>query len=353
MPSAIIGTTGAWTLNKHIPLKNTTPDILTINSILKTLVEQGVKAVCLEVSSHGLEQKRVEGIDFDAGIFTNLTRDHLDYHVTFEKYLAAKQILFNQLKPDSLAIVNSDDPAWGKIVENTKAKIIKVGTHKDADYQIIKTIPHPSLNTLVILHQSEKMRMKTNTMGNFNYSNLLQAFSLISEKHEVNESVLKTIKTLPNVPGRLERIETKYNYPIFVDYAHTPDAMENVLTTLRGSFPEKKIITIFGCGGDRDKGKRPLMGAIADKYSDRIIITDDNPRFEDSHSIIDDIVLGIPNLNRFNTITPRIKAILTALEVSNHDTVLAILGKGHEDYQDIQGELFPYNDIDIIKGFFK
>jgi len=353
IPTGRIGTTGAAFHAQEIDLVHTTPEANDLFYILSTFEKAGAETVTLEVSSHALAQKRVDGLHFSAAIFSNLTQDHLDYHANFDEYLKAKQLLFLGLGNDSLAVINTDDPRSEKIVEGCQARIIRYGTHALADYRLLEQTAIDSGLELRIKTPSDTITIRTNTIGTFNMYNLLSAFATARELGCDLQLLRKATTTLPSVPGRLEMMSNSAPFKVFVDYAHTPDAVETVLQTLSEAFPASKLISVFGCGGDRDKGKRPIMGEIATRLANFSIITDDNPRTEDSLSIINAIAVGCEDRKNFKIIQDRSSAVLDALQAAGDGDVVAILGKGHEPYQEIMGERLPYSDMNIVNQFME
>jgi len=352
-PTGRIGTTGANLGQIDVDLMHTTPESADLYEILADFVAHGAKAVTLEVSSHALAQNRVDGLSFDVAIYTNLTRDHLDFHGSLEDYLAAKQLLFKGLSADSVAIVNMDDPFAERIIEVCVAKIIRFGYSRDAEYRIIDHSINRQGVELTLVTPQGNQSLQVNTVGKFNYYNFLAAYATAIELEHAVELVAAAAETLPAVPGRLELMQNTAPFQVFVDYAHTPDAMETVLTTLAETYPERDLITVFGCGGDRDRGKRPLMGEIATRLSTQVIITDDNPRSEAPRAIIKAITAGCGQRQNYQVIPERQTAILQALGQASDKSILAILGKGHESYQEIQGVRRPYSDMNIINQFME
>ena len=348
-----IGTTGAAMRQFEIDLMHTTPESADLYEILAEFVSHGAKAVTLEVSSHALSQNRVDGLDFDVAIYTNLTQDHLDYHGSLEDYLAAKQLLFKGLSRESVAIVNMDDPHAERIIEVCVAKIVRYGYNSSAEYRILDHSINRHGVELNIDTPYGVKNLQVNTVGKFNYYNFLAAYTAAVELECDLERLGRSASSLPTVPGRLERMETRAPFQVFVDYAHTPDAMETVLGTLREAYPDRRLITVFGCGGDRDRGKRPIMGEIATRVSTDVIITDDNPRSETSQSIIAQILSGCSDRLNYQVIANRAEAVSAALGMARTGDIVAILGKGHEPYQEIMGERRPYSDMQIVHSYME
>ncbi len=348
-----IGTTGAQMKNVDIDLMHTTPESADLYEILAEFVSHGAKAVTLEVSSHALSQNRVDGLTFDVAVYTNLTQDHLDYHGSLEDYLAAKQLLFKGLPKESVAIVNVDDPYAERIIEVCVAKIIRYGYNSNAEYRILDHSINRNGVELTLDTPYGQRVVQVNTVGTFNYYNFLAAYASAIELECDIEKVELSAKTLPMVPGRLEKIAKQAPFHVFVDYAHTPDAVETVLATLAESYPDNRLITVFGCGGDRDKGKRPIMGEIATRLSSKVIITDDNPRTEAPLKIIQDILGGCGDRSNYSVIQDRTEAINSALLEAKQGDIVAVLGKGHEPYQEIMGERKPFSDMTIVDQFME
>mgnify|MGYP002639531978 FL=1 len=348
-----IGTTGANMDEVDIDLMHTTPESADLYEILAEFVAHGAKAVTLEVSSHALSQNRVDGLTFDVAVYTNLTQDHLDYHGSLEDYLAAKQLLFKGLPKESVAVVNVDDPYAERIIEVCVAKIIRYGYNSIAEYQILDhSINRHGVELTLDTPYGQRI-VQVNTVGNFNYYNFLAAYAAAIELECDIEKVEQSAKSLPMVPGRLEKISNRAPFQVFVDYAHTPDALETVLTTLGESYPENRLIAVFGCGGDRDKGKRPIMGEIATRLSSKAFITDDNPRTEAPLNIIQEIIAGCGKRSNYSIIQDRSEAINAALLEAKPGDIVAVLGKGHEPYQEIMGERKPYSDMTIVDQFME
>ncbi len=348
-----VGTTGAALEALEIDLIHTTPEASDLYKLLSTFVEHGAAAATLEVSSHALSQGRVDGLTFQAAIFSNLTQDHLDYHQSFDEYLKAKQLLFKGLSHEAVALVNIDDPSSEDMIAGCRARIIRYGFHSAADYRIDKHSANENGIELQVKTPRESVTVQVNTVGTFNIYNFLSAFATALELGCQLDPIVKAAQTLPCVPGRLEKMNNKAPFKVFVDYAHTPDAMKTVLQTLAEAYPDNRLITVFGCGGDRDQGKRAIMGDIATQLSTQSIITDDNPRTEASMAIIDAIVVGCKDRNNYKIIQDRSTAVKTALIEAEQGDIVAILGKGHEPYQEIMGERKPYSDMDIVKQFME
>ncbi len=352
---AIIGTTGIYFGDEKIPSTHTTPESLELYEIITKLQKDGAEYIVMEVSSHSLMQYRTYGIDFDIAIFTNLTHDHLDYHQNMENYAQAKQLLFKSLNKKALAIVNSDDKYSQVMLENiNKNKQITVGYSLSSDYQVAnsKISSNDTSFELLINKSNEKITCQTNLIGAFNISNLSLVLATLIELGFDKSLLSEYCKNLTPAPGRLEVVNLANGAIGVVDYAHTPDALDKVLETLN-SIKTRKIITVFGCGGERDRAKRPEMGKIATKFSDFSIITNDNPRNEDPKSIINDILTGINEDNQSNyiVIEDREIAIKSAYEMSTKGDIILVAGKGHEDYQILGNQRIHFSDIEQLRKF--
>ena len=341
---AYIGTLGFYKCGIIKELENTTPDIDELYEYLNECANENIKYVVMEVSSHSLIQDRIYGLKFDSVIFTNLTEDHLDYHKNMEEYKKAKLILFNKLRNKRIAIINSDDKYYKEFMlpNNYNITVGINGTFK------IKNIILNSESINLTFNYKKEYKKKLNMVGKYNAYNYLEALaSLVYLGLDIEELLNLEIN---EPPGRMNMIKYKNN-SIFIDYAHTHDAMENVLKSVK-EFSKGKIITIFGCGGNREKEKRKLMGNIATNYSDNVIITNDNPRFEDENEIIKDITSEIKN-NNYEIIKDRKKAIIRGISYLKNNDVLLILGKGHENYQIIGNKKIHFDDYEIVTEYLE
>ncbi|MGD1046095.1 MAG: UDP-N-acetylmuramoyl-L-alanyl-D-glutamate--2,6-diaminopimelate ligase [Bacteroidota bacterium] len=342
-----------YKIGEHIiPATHTTPESLELNELFASMVENNCTSVSMEVSSHALDQSRVYGLDFDVGVFTNLTQDHLDYHATIENYFEAKKILFAYLKPLSYAVINHDDRWGAQLLDSIDAKKISYGINSRAD--IFAKEVNLSINgtTLVVNNGQEECTVSTPLIGMFNVYNVLAAYATGMALGLPQEQILTGIKNLKNVRGRFECITSPAGWTAIVDYAHTPDALENCLKTIHDVLPQKNrghIITVFGAGGDRDKTKRPMMGRIAGDNSDLVIVTSDNPRTEAPEAIIDDIMRGIIRHASVLREVDRQTAIERAIKCAQRDDVILIAGKGHEDYQIIGKEKKHFSDREVVE----
>jgi UDP-N-acetylmuramoyl-L-alanyl-D-glutamate--2,6-diaminopimelate ligase len=336
---------------EEVPSTHTTPNPIALAEILARMVENGCTHVFMEVSSHALHQKRTAALSFDIAVFTNITHDHLDYHKTFKEYIDVKKTLFDNLSKDAFALTNSDDKNGMVMLQNTKATKSTYALKSPADYK--GKILENELTGLVL--QINGQEVYTQLIGEFNAYNLLAVFG-VTQLLEMDEwDVLTALSSLKSVDGRFEFFKSVQNITCIVDYAHTPDALENVLKTI-SSFKKEgnKVITLVGCGGDRDKTKRPKMASIASKMSNQTILTSDNPRTEDPQTILEEMEAGIPEENQTKniTISDRKEAIKLAISLAQPNDILLIAGKGHEKYQEIHGIKHPFDDLAIAKELF-
>ncbi len=358
--SGIIGTTGVIYGENHIDTINTTPESKDLFSYFDKMNKSSVTNIFMEVSSHALKQGRVIGIDFDYALFTNLTQDHLDYHINLDNYLSAKKILFDSLNENSIAILNGDSSFSGKIVENCIAKvIINVGWKKSNHLIIANEKLGINFVQFTLINNSDffnfqEIEINSQLTGRFNIENLAIAIAQSLYNGLPLEKLIDLIKNVKGAPGRMDKLELKNGAIAFIDYAHTPDALEKALLTLREiAKNDKRILCVFGCGGDRDKSKRKIMGKIAGELADGVIITSDNPRTEEPDKIIEDIYKGLNNESRLRAIciTNRDEAIRYAVENSDNDTIILIAGKGHERYQIIGTQKFPFDDKERVEYY--
>ena len=336
---------------RAVPASHTTPDPISLNELLGEMVEAGCEYAFMECSSHAIHQKRIGGLEFAGGIFTNLTRDHLDYHKTFENYRDAKKLFFDNLSREAFAIINADDRNGSVMVQNCAAAVRTYSTRTMADFK--GRILEESLEGMLL--DIDKVEVAVHFVGRFNVSNLLAVYGAAIMLGKAKEEVLCVLSTLRPVNGRFETIRSPKGFSAIVDYAHTPDALENVLTAINEIVKGKgNVITVCGAGGNRDKGKRPLMAKEAARRSDRVIITSDNPRFEDPQDIISDMLAGLDEADRQKTlaIADRREAIRTAAMLAQPGDVILVAGKGHEPYQEIKGVKHHFDDHEEIKAAF-
>ncbi len=351
-PAGLIGTIAYEIGRRRIPAARTTPESPDIQSLLDQMTRAGCRAAVMEVSSHGLDQKRVWGIDFDVGVFTNLSQDHLDYHKTMERYFAAKAELFRslgQMKKRAWAVINVDDP-WGLRLADTggwAAEVVTYGQHANAAVRAedIQMTAEGSQFRLVTPWGEREARIRL--PGAFNIHNALAAAAACGVLGVSVETIVQALGSLNAVPGRLEPVPAPLTFKVFVDYAHTPDALDKVLETLR-PITRGRLIVVFGCGGNRDRGKRPLMGAVAARAADHVILTSDNPRGEDPEAILREIEAGIPAGASFEKEVHRERAIFNALRRAAPGDVVLVAGKGHETYQEFADTVVPFDDREVV-----
>lgn len=342
----------------NIPAHLTTPDAFQLHGLLKQIADTGIEYVVMETSSQGLAQHRLAGLTYHTAVFTNLTQDHLDYHGTMENYFAAKLMLFTQLHPEGVAILNADSPATPRIAKHlSHANILQYGVEADADLQArdiavslkelaFTAVQRTNGNKLLKNSASRKIRATIHLLGNYNVYNALAAIG-VGMRYNCTTAAIRHGLAATVVPGRFELVnpsnKTEKDFAVIVDYAHTPDGLENVLTAAR-NITDRKLIAVFGCGGDRDREKRPKMGKISVQLADLSVITSDNPRTENPNEIIKDIVSNLPHGAAYLCISERREAIQYAIAQAKPGDIVVIAGKGHEDYQEIHGERFPFDD---------
>ena len=349
--AGIISTVAIQYGDHQFTATHTTPDPLTINKHLSAMVTQGIVYCFMEVSSHGIHQKRITGLEFKGAIFTNLTHDHLDYHDTFKAYRDTKKILFDGLSDSAFALVNADDKNAKVMVQNCKAKTHSYALHRYADYST-QVLESQFKGMLLKINQNE---IWTQMLGEFNAYNILAVYATTQTLGYDELESLKSISKLKSVPGRFQTFETPDKIMVVVDYAHTPDALKNVLMTINKMRTQNEsLITVVGCGGNRDQEKRPLMGGIAAEFSTKVLFTSDNPRDEDPDSIIEQMCEGVDPVDFKKTIsvTRRKDAIKAAYQLSQPGDVVLIAGKGHENYQEVRGEKVPFDDYKIAQEIF-
>lgn len=335
---------------------NTTPGSAELQRTLADMLRNGCRAVAMEVSSHALEQRRTAGTDFRVGIFTNLTQDHLDYHGDMESYFQAKKKLFTDMAESgdhkAVAVINIDDPYGRRLAEEVRPllKVRTFGEAADADYRITPRLISLKGSQYELTHNSRTYLVRIPLIGAFNISNSLAAIVGAAAAGVNLRDAISSVAQAPQVPGRMELVSSGGHVQCFVDYAHTPDALENVCRTMRELCRRGRLIVVFGCGGDRDRTKRPLMGEAASKYADICIVTSDNPRSEDPARIIDEIMPGIP-AEKQQRITHRADAIRSALTLARPGDVVLIAGKGHEDYQIIGDKTIHFSDAEVVRQY--
>jgi UDP-N-acetylmuramoyl-L-alanyl-D-glutamate--2,6-diaminopimelate ligase len=350
--SGLIGTLFYDLGGDRVAATHTTPESLEIHQLLSRMVEAGCRACSMEVSSHALDQQRAHGLVFDAAIFTNLTQDHLDYHGTMENYFAAKSKLFEMVAAQQHGhlVINSDD-LWGRKLitrHESTGRVVRFGYGVSADYRAVNVRSDLTGTSFELEVKGRSFLVRLPFIGDFNVYNALGAIAAVHSLGLNLRESLQHLRHAPQVPGRLERVNEHTRPHIFVDYAHTPDALVNALATLRALKPSR-IITVFGCGGDRDRTKRPKMAAAAEQGSDICILTSDNPRSEDPSAIIAEAAQGFSRQARVAKIIDRHQAIQTAIEGARDGDIVLIAGKGHEDYQEIQGVKHPFDDRKVAR----
>ena len=336
-----------------IPASHTTPDAIELNKLLARMVSAGCEYAFMECSSHAIAQRRIGGLQFAGGLFTNLTRDHLDYHKTFENYRDAKKRFFDDLPKTAFAITNLDDKNGLFMVQNTKATVKTYSTRSMADFRARILECHFEGMYLEV----DGREVGVQFIGKFNVQNLLAVYGAAVMLGKQPDDILVMMSTLHSVSGRLEPVRSPEGFTAIVDYAHTPDALENVLNAIHEVLEGKggRVITVCGAGGNRDKGKRPLMAQEAVRQSDRVIITSDNPRFEEPQAIIDDMLAGLDQkqMKKVLAIVDRREAIRTACMLAQKGDVVLVAGKGHEDYQEIQGVKHHFDDKEVLREVFQ
>jgi UDP-N-acetylmuramoyl-L-alanyl-D-glutamate--2,6-diaminopimelate ligase len=321
----------------------TTPGPIELQRVLRALVDRGVRSVAMEVSSHSLDQRRVEGLHFDAAVFTNLTRDHLDYHGTMESYFAAKAKLLDHLAPQGVAVLNADDPAWAQLPRAARTVTFSTAG-ADADVQMIDVTYDGGGSRATLLVQGERAQVRLPLLGDFNVANAAGAVAAAHALGVPLAELVERVETIPQVPGRLEILRERPT--VLRDYSHTPDSLERALAAMR-PFTAGRLIVVFGAGGDRDPGKRPEMGRAAERGADVVIVTSDNPRTEDPEKILDQIQAGMSRAPDAR-IEDRRAAIARALEIAEPDDVVVLAGKGHETYQIRGTTRLPFDERAIV-----
>jgi UDP-N-acetylmuramoyl-L-alanyl-D-glutamate--2,6-diaminopimelate ligase len=338
--------------DQEIPSTHTTPDPVQLNALLQRMYDQGCEYCFMEVSSHAIHQQRIAGLNFSGAVFTNITHDHLDYHQTFSAYITVKKAFFDGLSHDAFALTNADDKNGAVMLQNTKAKRINYALKTPADFK--GKIIENALSGLVL--QINNQEVYTKLVGEFNAYNLLAVYGVATELGFDTLEILTGLSNLNAVDGRFQYYRSNGGLTIIVDYAHTPDALENVLKTISGIRKgSEKVITVVGCGGDRDRTKRPLMAAIASEWSQQVILTSDNPRTEDPNKIIEEMEAGLSSDRHTKTLSvlDRKQAIKTAVVLANAGDIILIAGKGHEKYQEIMGVKYDFDDFTLTKELTK
>lgn len=346
----LLSTIANYVGTKRTETANTTADPITINRLMNEMVYAGCEYCFMEVSSIGVEQERTAGLRFATGIFSNLTHDHLDYHGTFAEYLRCKKLFFDTLSADAVAITNIDDKNGLVMTQNTAAKVVTYSCKSIADHTC--RILEESFEGMLL--KIDGVEVWTRLIGQHNAYNLLAIYAAALSVGATQEEALLALSKLESAPGRLENLRGPHDLSVIIDYAHTPDAMVNVLKTLRDIAPEKNLICLFGCGGDRDKTKRPEMAKVAEEYSDRIFVTSDNSRTERTEDILEDIKKGFgpEGLKKAIFIGDRKEAIRTAILLAPQGSTILLAGKGHETYQIIGKETRHFDEKEIVKEIF-
>ena len=359
MPSGLIGTVRYEIGERQLPATRTTPESLDLQDMLFQIRSAGCKAAVMEVSSHALTQDRVRAVEFDVGVFTNLTQDHLDFHKTMEQYFEAKSLLFSgllQQKKKAKAVINIDDRFGVKLADRfaDKLPLITYGLGVKADFQATNiqidfngTSYHLEVHRLSGLAHGKSYLVRLPLIGRFNVYNSLAAIAAASAMGIDVRTAVKSLANAPSVPGRLEMVPAKRQFKVFVDYAHTPDALVNVMRTLKELSP-RRLLVVFGCGGNRDRAKRPLMAAAVSELADYAIITSDNPRKEKPEAILEEVATGFRGTN-FETIPDRKEAIFRAVALAESRDIVLIAGKGHETYQEFADHTIPFDDMQIAR----
>lgn len=349
--AGLLSTVCNYVDDRAVEATHTTPDALALNELLAEMVEAGCEYAFMEVSSHSVEQRRIAGLEFNGGIFTNITRDHIDYHLTFENYLKAKKQFFDELPEDAFALTNADDKNGLVMLQNSKAKKYTYSLRTLADFKT-RILEHGFEGMLLDMNNRE---VNVSFIGKFNASNLSAVFGAAILLGQDDMEVLRIISSLQSVAGRFETFHSPTGYTAIVDYAHTPDALTNVISTINHILQGNgRLITVVGCGGNRDKGKRPMMAREAVNGSWKAILTSDNPRFEEPQDILNDMLAGLDMVEKAKslTIVDRREAIRTACALAQAGDVVLVAGKGHEDYQIIQGVKHHFDDREEVKKCF-
>ena len=350
--SGLLSTVCNYVDDIAVEATHTTPDALALNELLAQMVNAGCEYVFMEVSSHSVDQRRIAGLEFDGGVFTNITRDHIDYHLTFENYLKAKKQFFDELSADTFALTNADDKNGLVMLQNSKAKKYTYSLRTLADFKT-RILEHGFEGMLLDMNDRE---VNVSFIGRFNASNLSAVFGTAVLLGQDELKVLRIISSLHSVSGRFETLHAPAGYTAIVDYAHTPDALNNVIGTINQILQGNgRLISVVGCGGNRDKGKRPMMAREAVNGSWKAILTSDNPRFEEPQDILNDMLAGLDMVEKAKslTIVDRREAIRTACALAQPGDVVLVAGKGHEDYQIIQGVKHHFDDKEVVKECFK
>ena len=346
----LIGTIKHMVSGREVTALNTTPEAPDIHAMLAQMAADGQTACVMEVSSHALALTRVAGIEFRAAAYTNLTRDHLDFHHTFAEYLDAKSRLFVDLPGDATAVVNCEDTYAEHIIHAARPSAVMTYGFEDGDIKVAECILEPDKTDIVLETPAGRVETRLNIPGRYNVANAMAAAGIGISCGLPCDVVARGLAALKAVPGRFETVDEGQDFTVIVDYAHAPDALERILTSVR-EVTRGRLLSVFGCGGDRDRGKRPLMGEVSARIADVSIVTSDNPRTEDPRAIIDDILEGVPDTADYIVIPDREQAIKRAIEMSRSGDCVVIAGKGHEDYQIIGKEKRHFDDAETARRF--
>lgn len=350
-PSGLLSTVVNRINDRKIQATHTTPDAIQLNKLLREMADSRIEYCFMEASSHAIDQHRITGVKFAAAVFTNITHDHLDYHGSFNNYIKAKKGLFDRMPSGSIAVINNDDNHGEIMVQNCKSRVVTFGMKTMCDYRA-KLLEHQFTGMQLLLDSKE---LFTKLIGSFNAMNLLAVYAVAREMGMDQLDVLTNMSMLGSVEGRFQYLRSKAGITGIVDYAHTPDALSNVLETISEiRTRNEQVITVVGCGGDRDRHKRPIMARIAAELSDRVILTSDNPRSEDPGAILAEMRGGLDPVEASKTfsITDRREAIRMAVSVAQPGDIILVAGKGHEKYQEINGERLPFDDLEVISETF-
>lgn len=350
-PTGLLSTVVNRLNDKKIDATHTTPDAISLNALLRQMADMRIEYCFMEASSHAIDQHRVTGVQFAGAVFTNITHDHLDYHGSFNEYIKAKKGLFDRLPAGSFALMNNDDNHSEVMVQNCKGRVVTYGMKTMCDFRA-KLLEHQFNGMHLVIDNKD---LYTKLIGSFNAYNILAVYAVARELGMDQLDVLTNMSLLGSVEGRFQYIRSKNELTGIIDYAHTPDALKNVLATIQEiRTGNEQIITVVGCGGDRDRGKRPLMARIAADLSDRVILTSDNPRSEDPEAILTEMKVGLDPVQASKTfsITDRREAIRMATSIAQKGDIILVAGKGHEKYQEIKGERLPFDDMEVMSESF-
>jgi len=348
-PTAVFGTISYEVGERQVPAPTTTPDPVSLMGYLAEARDQGIRHVVMEVSSHALVQQRARGIEMSAAVFTNLAPEHLDYHRDFADYRAAKSLLFEGLAPDAFAVLNGEEPASNHMASRTRATVLRYGTNEASAVRAEKVHCGTSGISFILCLPGGEAEIRSPLLGRVNVMNCLAAAAAAHALGFGLAEIREGLNSIEGVHGRLEAVDAGQEFTVLVDYAHTDHALENVLKSIRSFSGNRRITTVMGCGGDRDRAKRPRMGRVASELSDRVVITSDNPRSEDPMAIVRDILQGLEGCTNFEVEVDRRKAIRAALKDAGTTDIVLVAGKGHEPYQIIAGVVVPFDDGLVVR----